>query len=562
MPNNEDHRILSFDRDQSFFHKRALRNLDKSDYLQALEHLRRALEKQPHNIEYRLDMADTYARMGLYEKSNQVLMRTAGIDDSGEALFALGCNYMELGEYEQARTAFEGYLTLAPEGEYAEDALDISEQMDEIGPLSQAITWSEQGREALEAGGYEHAVRCFKKALMADPAMDDVRLNMGLCYFLMEDYPKALSQTRRVLEGDNQSVQAMLNMVLFLSQLNRREEAQEYLDRALAVPVDEPDVLFRLIIAMDEMDMAPQDMLLKTQKLLIYRPHDMQGMHMQAALYMRQNDFTRAAQGWANILRLDPGNAAAAYYLRLCKQLGESSTDREYHIPLPMEIPVQHILRIGAELTRLLSECGEEKQRVADLFDEDEELRGRVRWALGSHQVPIRHCALALLGTIATDKAVEMLKDQLVLSDISDAFKREVLSCLKAVDAPEPYVAYMGRALVQVKVGEIEHVHMPRAYRRVMNEATQALTKEFGAKSDVSDFVTQVWATYVGTLGSEFPRLKVEPWVGALEALYRLTHSLNAGWEELCEKYDTTERTLKMRVRKLKRAMEGLEEET
>lgn len=57
-------RVLPFAADSRFFHKRAVRSMDKQDFLTALKHLKRALDMDPGSAEIALDLADTYARMG------------------------------------------------------------------------------------------------------------------------------------------------------------------------------------------------------------------------------------------------------------------------------------------------------------------------------------------------------------------------------------------------------------------------------------------------------------------------------------------------------------------
>jgi hypothetical protein len=165
---------------------------------------------------------------------------------------------------------------------------------------------------------------------------------------------------------------------------------------------------------------------------------------------------------------------------------------------------------------------------------------------------------MALLANTATPKAEEILREQLIDREHSDSFKREVLACLKAIGAQEPYVAFLGKALVQVRVGEMEHLQMPKAYQTVLEEASSKLITEYGQTDPhAGDFAAQVWIAYVESLGSAFPRLTSAPWIGAIDALYMIMHNMTVDWKELSEKYDATEKTLKLRVRKLKGALES-----
>ncbi len=46
------------------YHKRAIKSIDKADFTAALKNLRKAVEMEPDNLTYKMDLADTYARMG------------------------------------------------------------------------------------------------------------------------------------------------------------------------------------------------------------------------------------------------------------------------------------------------------------------------------------------------------------------------------------------------------------------------------------------------------------------------------------------------------------------
>ena len=66
-------KIVSFDRSAAYLHHRAMMNRRENRVVDALELMRRAVEAQPDNSEYRLDLAELYCEMGLHEQSSRLL---------------------------------------------------------------------------------------------------------------------------------------------------------------------------------------------------------------------------------------------------------------------------------------------------------------------------------------------------------------------------------------------------------------------------------------------------------------------------------------------------------
>ena len=118
-------RVLSFQPESGFYHKRAIKSIDKADFTAALKNLRKAVEMEPDNLTYKMDLADTYARMGLYERSNlELQLMLHRKEMPSEALFGMASNYMALGDYDQAENLYRTYEKVEPDGEFVPQAGD------------------------------------------------------------------------------------------------------------------------------------------------------------------------------------------------------------------------------------------------------------------------------------------------------------------------------------------------------------------------------------------------------------------------------------------------------
>ena len=202
--------------------------LDKNDYVEALAFCRRAIEHEPDNADYWLDLAELYTELNYYDESNEILfdlMRRNAVDVA-ECLFGLGCNYMGLQDYEKAEESFQKYLDVEPDGVYADEAEDMmlmidgqreweyggdsAEQLDE--ETEQQI---EHGRLALDRGDYTRAITLLEGVLVKHPRLIYVRNNLALAYFYGGQKEKAMAMAEATYARERDNVHACCNLALF-----------------------------------------------------------------------------------------------------------------------------------------------------------------------------------------------------------------------------------------------------------------------------------------------------------------------------------------------------------
>ena len=169
MEEKKQNNILSFNQPAEFFIKKAEKHIDAGNLLEALELYRRVMGMEPENVEYLLSVAQIYSEMGLYAESNDVLLKIAKFGNTPtECLFALGCNYMGMKNYELADEAFEQYLAIDPNGEYAEDIDELIDLIDEeeyeeeglLHDVGRRMVLEEayEGKQSLDKGDYKSAI--------------------------------------------------------------------------------------------------------------------------------------------------------------------------------------------------------------------------------------------------------------------------------------------------------------------------------------------------------------------------------------------------------------------
>ncbi|MEG2202907.1 MAG: hypothetical protein RRY10_04595, partial [Christensenellaceae bacterium] len=125
-------KIIEFERPASFYYEIAVKMTDNLNFLGALPMMRKAIEKDPVNLSYQLELAEILTELTKYEESNSIIFEIMEQSkDMTECYFGLGCNFIGLNEYEKAQESFEKYMEIEPDGEFREDIEDFLGFFDE-----------------------------------------------------------------------------------------------------------------------------------------------------------------------------------------------------------------------------------------------------------------------------------------------------------------------------------------------------------------------------------------------------------------------------------------------
>lgn len=75
-------KVVPFDQNGQFYYKKAKKYMENNNYINALSFYRKAVEKDPENLDYRVDLAEVFTEMGYYEVSSQILFSVLQKDES------------------------------------------------------------------------------------------------------------------------------------------------------------------------------------------------------------------------------------------------------------------------------------------------------------------------------------------------------------------------------------------------------------------------------------------------------------------------------------------------
>ena len=143
--------------------KRGAKELEKNDLIAAIAKYREAYERAPEDAEIAIALAEILSQMQRFEESNRILFRLLADreDAPPECHFGLACNYFGLQDYDRAADSLEDYLELEPDGEFAADAEDFLDLIDDDDAMFE--TTGLRGDDDYE----DNAVNHFARSLLA-----------------------------------------------------------------------------------------------------------------------------------------------------------------------------------------------------------------------------------------------------------------------------------------------------------------------------------------------------------------------------------------------------------
>ncbi len=460
MKDKKNNKVLSFNQPAEFFIKKAERHIDAGNLLEALALYRRVLGMEPENVDYLLSIAQIYSEMGLYSESNDVLLKIAKYGSTPtECLFALGCNYMGMKNYELADEAFEQYLAIDPEGEYAEDIDELFDIMDEeeyeedgmLHDINRRMTYEEafEGKQYLDKGDYKNAIRHLEKVVERDDTMYSAMNNLALSYFFDGRKSKAVELSKRVLAAQPLNLHACCNLALFYSDMNDHASAAAHLEKLSAMNDIEPEDMHKVALTYCELGYH-EKAYRWFQKIVAFQPYDIRILHFCGLAAYNCGQYAESLGYFIKILKIDPNNSLAIYY----KMRAEDAKQRGAHKELEYVYQVQF-----DEIKRRISYLNDcLKQRdgsLADKWNNDEYFKSIVFWGLHYGDDYIKKIVLEIMSMFGDEKVEEAFRDFLLKSSETDEIKNDIFMYLKKMGAKEPYVAYIRGSIAEVRVGTV-----------------------------------------------------------------------------------------------------------
>jgi tetratricopeptide (TPR) repeat protein len=149
------------------------------------------------------------------------------------------------------RRADTGQYLLAFEGDPASGALSVIERPQPPKPAD-TVNWYERGL-ALEADDADGAIKAYEKALDAEPARLDARINLGRLLHETGKLARAERVYREALAVAGDDATVLYNLAVLLEDLERRPEALEAYKSALRAEPALTDAHYNLALLYEKL---------------------------------------------------------------------------------------------------------------------------------------------------------------------------------------------------------------------------------------------------------------------------------------------------------------------
>ncbi|HTV04616.1 MAG TPA: FG-GAP-like repeat-containing protein [Acidobacteriaceae bacterium] len=228
------------------------------------------------------------------ESFQQVVAAKPG---SAEGYYNLGTLSLRRGDLDQARTYLEKTVKLRPD--YPE-------------------AWNNLGMIAAQQGRTDDAVRNFRQALTLQPDYATALLNLGNLYRRQGDFQKAEQSLEQALHLHPNDPEVNYSVGMLGAQIGQTQIAEQYLQKAISLKPDYAEALNNLgvlYVHMQDFQNAEAQF-----KICIRRAPNFDQSYLNlASLYAMQGKMAQAREVIQKLLRIDPGNPAAAQALQMLK---------------------------------------------------------------------------------------------------------------------------------------------------------------------------------------------------------------------------------------------------
>lgn len=560
-------KVIPFDQSGQFYYRKAKKHINNNNYLGAVNLYRKAIEKEPHNIEYLLELAEVFTEMGCFDQSSRILFSILQKEkDRVDCYFGLGCNFLGMQDYDRAIECFEKYLDIDPNGVYSEEARDLLDVLEEYeyyedsynifdSDAESIYDLAAEGKYLLDRGEYKKAISKLEKVVKLNPTLTFVKNNLSLAYFCDGKINKAIETSLEVLAMDPQNIHANCNICLFINERDGSESSKKYLDKIVNFKTQDPEELHKIAVTLCELkEHRLANRVLK--QLLQYKPYDIRVLHYVAVSHFNLREYKEAIKHWTKISKIDPDNAISDYYIRLAQEYAankDSSREIFYHF----QVPYDEILRRIKELNNILKL---DERELLIRWRNDDNLINLLRWGLGLNDDLIKKAIINVVASFNDSKAEEFLREFLLMVNESEELKTEALGLLKQMAAEEPYLAYVDDDILEVKVDLIDDdsFEMPLEMEMVLNIATYKMEGRY--QQGYEEIIEKIWTKFVKALyPNDLPKIKkYEAWAAALELYYCMDQDIYIKKKDIADYYDITYSALYNNLNKIKKVLDSI----
>ena len=558
---SEKPNVVPFERDADFLRQRALKNQKDNHLIDALELMRKAVEAQPDNDEYRMELAQLLTEVGCPERSNREwLTLIYDPDNRGRCFYGMAMNQLAQGDTQTAQKLLNECIYHATgmeeAGRQLRDQIDLLEAM-RIRPrrvrhIQAAV---EKACLRLYAGDVGLARRSLRQILKKAPDQADARALLGLAEAMDGNLQEAVSQVEQALpqrDGDGRTLCVAAEVYHMAGADDKARELLIQETREMR-PQDKWQMLTISTLFENGLYQRAWDW---TKDALVTRPYDRALLHMMALLSLHLGQGAQAAAGyWHRIRRIDPEDTIAAYYLELAEQdrLGNwQDFNGDY------QVPEAEKARRYAYLTELMDA---DVEQVVEKWKSDADFRALVDWCLNAGEVPYQKSAMMLLCSTDDPRAVCRVREYLMREDTDIAMRIRAVAMYRSMglDPDSILPPYMKIKMLFAPDGDKILRKMGVGHTQLVHYAEEVLQREYGLES--APMLALTWEFYRDARKLRYdPLLDTETAAAMLAWNFLRRKKQNPQIEKLSRQFDCSPRRLRFFCKYFLKVMAGDDE--
>ncbi len=421
-----DPKIVEFNRSAEFAYHRALRNQRENNPLDALELMRSAVERDPEKMEYRVRLISKYNDMGCYSQAIRMVLDMLAQGNASEKMYlVLAAMLLHEDRTEAARNLLSFALREIHDEEIFHEAhrfllrLFTIDNPEDFCPrrILRLRKMSERAQRYAENKQFEQARTLFEKCV-SQLSSGEVRIQYADTLNAMGETEQAVSEIETALCEDD-SLQTRISAANSFHAFGNDARARALL-REVAQAHPDTDDCIQMLRSMDMLGMY-SECAQAARMALQTNPYSKELLHIRAvALSRTEAGENRANRYWLRILRIDPDDAVARYYL----SAAEDGTLKDIDAEILYRIPHKEALR-RMELIQKRASGGTDA--LAQAWSEDCEFRMCVQWAAQTDDPRILSVALLALCGCNDESAKSCLRTMLLLKEIPVSLKAHAL---------------------------------------------------------------------------------------------------------------------------------------
>ena len=229
--------VISFNPDGEFYYNKAVQAMQRDRFDDAQRYLKRATELSPEDPKILMEYGVLVMEEGRFEEAHELLMTANTLDPSEEEIiFYLAEVHAHLGMLRDAKMYAEKYISLNPDGTFADDSMEIidfAEQEESFNddemPDGEVYFLQEKARRLMESGDFTAAVELLEQIIVDYPEFWAAYNNLALAYFYIGQNDRASQLLHVVLEGNKGNIHALCNLAVFYYYEKKEEDLESLL---------------------------------------------------------------------------------------------------------------------------------------------------------------------------------------------------------------------------------------------------------------------------------------------------------------------------------------------